>query len=42
MIQDSIQVLRAQGYKVTKPRLQVIEILSKAQKPASPYYLSCA
>lgn len=37
MIQDSIQVLRAQGYKVTKPRLQVIEILSKAQKPASPY-----
>jgi Fe2+ or Zn2+ uptake regulation protein len=37
MIQDSIQVLRAQGHKVTKPRLQVIEILSKAQKPASAY-----
>jgi len=37
MIQDSIQVLHAQGYKVTRPRLQVVEILSKAQKPVSPY-----
>lgn len=37
MSQDAIQVLRAQGYKVTKPRLQVIDILSKARKPASPY-----
>ena len=37
MIQDSIQVLQAQGHKVTKPRLQVIEILSNAKKPASAY-----
>jgi len=37
MIQDSIQVLRAQGHKVTRPRLQVIEILSKVQKPVSAY-----
>ena len=37
MVEDSIRVLQAQGYKVTKPRLQVIEILNKAQRPASPY-----
>jgi Fe2+ or Zn2+ uptake regulation protein len=37
MIQDSIRTLQAQGYKVTKPRLQVLEVLEEAQKPVSPY-----
>jgi len=37
MIQDAIRVLQAQGYKVTKPREQVLGILEGAQKPLSPY-----
>jgi len=37
VVQDSIRVLQAQGYKVTKPRKQVLEILEQAQKPVSPY-----
>lgn len=37
MVQDSIQVLQAQGYKVTKPRREVLEALEEAQKPLSPY-----
>jgi Fe2+/Zn2+ uptake regulation proteins len=37
MVQDSIRVLQAQGYKVTKPRRQVLEVLEKAEKPLSPY-----
>jgi len=37
MVQDSIRVLRAQGYKVTKPRRQVLEALEGVQKPVSPY-----
>ncbi len=37
VVQDSIQVLQAQGYKVTKPRRQVLEILNRTQRPLSPY-----
>jgi Fe2+ or Zn2+ uptake regulation protein len=37
MVQDSIQVLQAHGYKITRPRRQVLEILEEAQKPLSPY-----
>jgi Fur family zinc uptake transcriptional regulator len=37
VIQYSIQVLQAQGYKVTKPRRQVLEVLEGTQKPVSPY-----
>jgi len=37
MVQDSIQVLQAQGYKVTKPRRQVLEVLEGTQKRVSPY-----
>jgi len=37
MVQDSIQILQAWGYKVTKPRMQVLEILDQAQKAVSPY-----
>jgi len=37
VIQDSVRILQAQGYKVTKPRLQVLEALEGAQKPLSPY-----
>jgi len=37
VIQDSIQILPAQGYKVTKPRREVLEALDEAQKPLSPY-----
>jgi len=37
VIQDSIQILQAQGYKVTKPRRQVLEVLEGTQKPVSPY-----
>lgn len=35
--QDAIRVLQAQGYKVTKPRRQVLEVLKGTQKPVSPY-----
>jgi len=37
VVQDSIQILQAQGYKVTKPRRQVLEVLEGTQKPVSPY-----
>jgi len=37
MVQDSIRILQAQGYKVTGPRKQVLGILDEAQKPLSPY-----
>ena len=37
MIQDSIQVLQARGYKVTNPRKQVLKVLDQAQKSLSPY-----
>ena len=36
-IQSSVQVLRARGYKVTQPRKQVLKVLSRAEKPLSPY-----
>ncbi len=37
VVQDSIQILQAQAYKVTKPRRQVLEVLEGAKKPVSPY-----
>jgi Fe2+ or Zn2+ uptake regulation protein len=37
MVQNSIRVLQAQGYKVTRPRRQVLEILEEARKSLSPY-----
>jgi len=37
VVQDSIQILQAQGYKVTKPRRQVLEVLKEAKEPVSPY-----
>ena len=37
MVQDSIAALHNRGYKVTRPRKQVLEILEQAQKPVSPY-----
>jgi Fe2+ or Zn2+ uptake regulation protein len=35
--QRAIQVLRANGYKVTQPRKQVLRVLDGAQVPVSPY-----
>lgn len=35
--QGSIQVLRANGYKVTRPRKQVLKVLEQAQESVSPY-----
>ena len=35
--QSSIKVLRANGYKVTRPRKQVLKVLEQVQKPVSPY-----
>jgi len=37
VVQVSIQILQAEGYKVTKPRREVLEALDEAQKPLSPY-----
>ena len=37
MVQDSIRNLQAHGYKATRPRKQVLEILEEAQEPLSPY-----
>ena len=37
VIQGSIRVLQAQGYKVTRPRRQVLGVLEEAQKSLSPY-----
>ncbi len=37
MVQASVRVLQAQRYKVTKPRLHVLEVLERARKPLSPY-----
>jgi Fur family zinc uptake transcriptional regulator len=37
VVQDSIRTLQAQGYKVTKPRRQVLEVLEEAERPLSPY-----
>jgi len=37
MVQDSIRVLHAHGYKATKPRKLVLEVLEESEKPLSPY-----
>ena len=37
MIQDSTWILRAQGYKATRPRRLVLEVLQQSKKPLSPY-----
>ena len=37
MVQSSIHILQSWGYKVTRPRRQVLEVLSRAQRPLSPY-----
>jgi len=37
VVRDSIRILQAQGYKVTKPRRQVLEALEGAKQPVSPY-----
>jgi Fur family zinc uptake transcriptional regulator len=36
-LQRAIQVLRANGYKVTRPRKQVLKVLAGVQEPVSPY-----
>ena len=37
MVQDSIRILQAQGYKATKPRRLVFDVLEETEKPLSPY-----
>ncbi len=37
MVQDSIRILQAQGYKATKPRKLVFEVLEGIGRPLSPY-----
>ena len=37
MIQDSLRILQAQGYKATKPRKLVLDVLEETEKPLSPY-----
>jgi len=37
MVQDSIRILQAQGYKATRPRKLVLEVLAGTEKPLSPY-----
>jgi Fe2+ or Zn2+ uptake regulation protein len=37
MVQDSIRILQVQGYKATKPRKLVLEVLEEIEKPLSPY-----
>ena len=37
MVRDSIRILSAQGYKSTRPRKLVLEVLEKSEKPLSPY-----
>ncbi len=37
MVQNSVRTLRAQGYRATKPRKLVLEVLEETQKPLSPY-----
>ena len=38
-VQGALKVLRANGYKVTQPRMRVLKALSRADKPVSPYEL---
>jgi Fe2+ or Zn2+ uptake regulation protein len=35
--EHAIEVLRERGYKVTRPRKQVLEAIEKAEGPMSPY-----
>jgi len=37
MVQKSIRILQGQGYKATKPRKLVLEVLEETEKPLSPY-----
>ncbi|MFO7772336.1 MAG: Fur family transcriptional regulator [Dehalococcoidia bacterium] len=37
MVEDSIGILQAQGYKATRPRKLVLEVLEEINKPLSPY-----
>jgi Fur family zinc uptake transcriptional regulator len=37
VVQDSIRILQAQGYKATRPRKLVLEALEETGKPLSPY-----
>ena len=37
VVQHSIQILQARGYKVTRARRQVLEVLASTQKSVSPY-----
>ena len=37
VVHDSIRVLQAHGYKVTKARREVLEVLDRTQEPLSPY-----
>lgn len=38
-VKHSTQVLRANGYKITRPRKQVIQVLNEATEPLSPYQI---
>jgi Fe2+ or Zn2+ uptake regulation protein len=37
VVQDSVRILQAKGYKATKPRRLVLEVLEETHKPLSPY-----
>jgi Fur family zinc uptake transcriptional regulator len=37
VVQNSIRILQDQGYKATKPRKLVLEVLEEIEKPLSPY-----
>jgi Fur family transcriptional regulator, zinc uptake regulator len=37
MVQGSIRILQARGYKATRPRKLVLEVLEEMKKPLSPY-----
>jgi len=39
-VKYSIQVLRSKGYKVTRPRKEVLETVERASAPVSPYDIS--
>lgn len=36
-LEDSVQLLKDRGYKITKPRLAVLDVLSKAELSLSAY-----
>jgi hypothetical protein len=37
VVQESIRILQAQGYKATRPRKLVLEVLEEIERPLSPY-----